>query len=119
MNDRPDPDALLARVREDEHRSIRGSLRIFFGYAAGVGKTYAMLSAAQAERIRGADIVVGYVEPHGRPETEALLKALECLPVHSVTYRGTALREFDLDAALVRKPAILLVDELAHSNAPG
>ena len=81
----------------------RGKLRIFFGYAAGVGKTFAMLEAAQAERAAGTDIVVGYVEPHGRPETEALLKGLESLPVLTVTYRGAALREFDLDAALGTK----------------
>ncbi len=120
MNDqRPDPDALLARVRDEEHRAKRGKLRIFFGYAAGVGKTYAMLKAAQAERARGTDLVVGYVEPHGRSETEALLKGLECVPMLAVTYRGAALREFDLDAVLARKPALVLVDELAHTNAPG
>src|SRR5215218_10467902 len=113
---RPDPEALLARVRDEEHRAKRGRLRIFFGYAAGVGKTYAMLAAAQAERALGMDVVVGYVEPHGRPETEALLKGLETLPMLSVTYRGAELGEFDLDTALMRRPALLLVDELAHSN---
>ena len=118
-NDRPDPDALLARVRGEEQRAIRGGLRIFFGYAAGVGKTYAMLAAAQAERAAGTDVVVGYVEPHGRPETEALLTGLETIPVLPLTYRGAKLREFDLDAALARHPALLLVDELAHTNAPG
>ena len=117
--ERPNPDALLARVRDEESRASRGKLRIFFGYAAGVGKTYAMLGAAQAELALGTDIVVGYVEPHGRPETEGLLKDLECIPVLTVTYRGAALREFDLDAALARRPALLLVDELAHTNAPG
>src|SRR5436190_9029477 len=117
--DRPNPDELLARVREEESREGRGKLRIFFGYAAGVGKTYAMLAAAQAERATGADIVVGYVEPHGRSETEALLEGLDSLPNFSVTHRGTALREFDLDMALARHPAIILVDELAHTNAPG
>jgi two-component system, OmpR family, sensor histidine kinase KdpD len=116
---RPNPDELLARVREEASRARRGKLRIFFGYAAGVGKTFAMLEAAQAERARGADIVVGYVEPHGRPETEALLKELECLPILTVTYRGAGLREFDLNAALTRWPAVVLVDELAHTNAPG
>ena len=118
-DDRPDPDALLARVRDEEHRAGRGKLRIFFGYAAGVGKTYAMLAAAQAERVTGTDIIVGYVEPHGRPGTEALLQGLKSLPVLSVTYRGAALQEFDLDAAIARRPAIVLVDELAHTNAPG
>ena len=117
--DRPNPDELLARVREEESRAGRGKLRIFFGYAAGVGKTYAMLAAAQSERAAGSDIVVGYVEPHGRPETEALLKGLDALPNFSVTHRGAALREFDLDGALARHPKIVLVDELAHSNAPG
>jgi two-component system sensor histidine kinase KdpD len=117
--ERPDPDALLARVRDQESRASRGKLRIFFGYAAGVGKTYAMLGAAQAEQALGTDIVIGYVEPHGRPETEALLKGQECLPVLGVTYRGAALREFDLDAAIARGPALLLVDELAHTNLPG
>lgn len=117
--ERPNPDELLARVREEENRAGRGKLRIFFGYAAGVGKTYAMLSAAQAERVAGPDIVVGYVEPHGRPETEAQLVGLESLPVLTVMHRGTALREFDLDAALARRPSLILVDELAHTNAPG
>src|SRR3954447_10438830 len=108
MHERPDPDALLARVRDEESRASRGKLRIFFGYAAGVGKTYAMLAAAQAELALGTGIVVGYVEPHGRPETEGLLKDLECLPVLSVIYRGSALREFHLDAALGRRPEIIL-----------
>jgi two-component system sensor histidine kinase KdpD len=116
---RPNPDDLLDRVREEENRASRGKLRIFFGYAAGVGKTYAMLAAARRERAAGANIVVGYVEPHGRKDTESLLEGFETLPTLSVTYRGTALREFDLDAALARRPAIILVDELAHTNAPG
>jgi two-component system, OmpR family, sensor histidine kinase KdpD len=118
-DDRPDPDALLARVRDEEHRAKRGRLRIFFGYAAGVGKTYAMLAAAQTERAAGIDVVVGYVELHGRPETEALLAALEALPALNVTHRGAALYEFDLDAALARRPTLVLVDELAHTNVPG
>src|SRR6185369_11278002 len=87
--------------------------------AAGVGKTFEMLSAAQRERAAGTDVVVVYVEPHGRPETEALLSDLESLPLLEVTYRGASLREFDLDAALARRPSLLLVDELAHTNAPG
>lgn len=118
-DERPDPDQLLARVRDEEHRSRRGRLRIFFGYAAGVGKTFAMLEAAQAERAADTDLVVGYVEPHGRPETERLLKGLESLPTLSVAYRGATLHEFDLDAALARRPTVILVDELAHTNAPG
>lgn len=120
MNEiRPNPDQLLARMQREEKRARRGKLRIFFGYAAGVGKTYAMLSAAQRERAEGVDVVVGYVEPHGRAETEALLAGLEALPFQFVPYRGVQLREFNLDAALTRRPALLLVDELAHTNAEG
>ncbi|HEY1067192.1 MAG TPA: sensor histidine kinase KdpD, partial [Pirellulales bacterium] len=120
MNElRPNPDQLLARMQREEKRARRGKLRIFFGYAAGVGKTFAMLSAAQRERAEGVDVVVGYVEPHGRAETEALLAGLEMLPFHFVPYRGVQLREFNLDAALARRPALLLVDELAHTNAEG
>src|SRR6476620_6015082 len=119
VNDRPNPDALLARVQEEHLRARRGKLKIFFGYAAGVGKTFEMLTAAQRERAAGTEVVVGYVEPHGRPETAALLASLETLPLLNVTYRGATLREFDLDAALARRPTLLLVDELAHTNAPG
>jgi two-component system sensor histidine kinase KdpD len=117
--ERPSADDLLARVQADEARARRGKLRIFFGYAAGVGKTYAMLEAARRERAEGVDVVVGYVEPHGRPATEALLAGLEALSPRSVPYRGVTLREFDLDAALARRPTLLLVDELAHTNAEG
>lgn len=117
--ERPDPDFLLSRVQHEESRAHRGKLRIFFGYAAGVGKTYTMLQAAQRERAAGTDVVVGYVEPHGRDETEALLQGLETLPVRSIAYRGVTLHEFDLDAALARRPKLLLVDELAHTNAEG
>ena len=113
---RPDPDALLARVQRDEQKAKRGKLRIFFGATAGVGKTYKMLEEAQSLRARGVDVVVGYVEPHGRAETEALLDGLERLPFLEIRYRGTTRRDFDLDAALARKPAVLLVDELAHTN---
>src|SRR5882724_1108964 len=109
---RPNPDQLLSRVQTDEARARRGKLKIFFGYAAGVGKTYAMLEAARRERAEGVDVVVGYVEPHGRPETEALLQGLEVLPPRQVPYRGVKLREFDLDAALARRPRLILVDEL-------
>src|SRR5579862_1786271 len=118
-NDRPNPDDLLARVKTNESASRRGKLKIFFGYAAGVGKTYAMLEAARRERANGTDVVVGYVEPHGRPETEALLQGLEGIPPRLVPYRGISLRELDLDAALARHPALILVDELAHTNAEG
>ena len=116
---RPDPDQLLARVEADEARAKRGRLRIFFGASAGVGKTYAMLEAARNLRATGTDVVVGYVEPHGRVETERLLEGLERLPTQPIRYRGIVRQEFDLDAALLRHPAILLVDELAHSNLVG
>jgi len=116
---RPNPDELLEQVQEEERRRTRGKLKIFFGAAAGVGKTYAMLAAAQACKANQEDAVVGIVETHGRRETEALLSGLELLPPRFVEHHGTKLREFDLDAALARKPALLLVDELAHTNAPG
>src|SRR5215510_2745700 len=117
MNDvRPDPDQLLAAVQAEEARARRGKLRIFFGASAGVGKTFSMLEAARVVRAGGGDIVIGYVEPHGRIETERLLEGLEQLPTVAVHYRGTVRREFDLDAGLKRRPAILVVDELAHSN---
>ena len=116
---RPDPDALLARVKEEETRQRRGKLKVFFGAAAGVGKTYAMLQSAREARDAGVDVVVGYVETHGRAETEALLEGLEVLPARVVDYRGATLREFDLDGALARRPTLILVDELAHTNAPG
>src|SRR6059036_2240835 len=115
---RPNPDAFLARVREQEARRARGKLKVFFGAAAGVGKTYAMLEAARAQRAAGVDVVAGVVETHQRAETEALLDGLEILPRRRIEYRGTTLEEFDLDAALARHPALLLVDELAHTNAP-
>jgi two-component system sensor histidine kinase KdpD len=113
---RPDPDALLARVQREEAKAKRGKLTVFFGATAGVGKTFAMLEVAQAQKRKGVDVVVGYVEPHGRAETEALLQGLETIPYMKVNYRGRELRDFDLDAALARGPALLLVDELAHSN---
>lgn len=117
--DRPDPDALLKRVKAEEARARRGSLKIFFGYAAGVGKTYAMLEAARRAHEAGREVVIGYVEPHGRKETEALLEGLESLPPLAREYRGVQLREFDVDAALARRPDLILVDELAHTNAEG
>ncbi len=116
---RPDPDQLLAHVQAEEARAKRGRLRIFFGASAGVGKTYAMLEAARNMRASGTDVVVGYIEPHGRVETERLLEGLERLPTTAVTYRGLVRQEFDLDAALARHPTVLLVDELAHSNLVG
>jgi len=116
---RPDPDALLARVQQDESRAHRGRLKIFFGATAGVGKSYAMLEAARRQRADGVDVVVGYVELHGRPDTEALLEGLELLAPMVLQHRGLELAEFDLDAALARHPQLMLVDELAHSNHPG
>ena len=117
MNEaRPDPDQLLATVKAEEAWAKRGKLRVFFGSSAGVGKTYSMLEAARNVRAGGVDVVVGYVEPHGRVETERLLDGLEQLPTLAVKYRGSVRREFDLDAGLKRRPAILVVDELAHSN---
>src|SRR5262245_60446129 len=110
-DERPNPDELLARVRAEEVGARRGKLKIFFGYAAGVGKTFAMLEAAQREKREGVDVVVGYVEPHGRPETEALVQGLEVLPARLIPYRGVTLREFDLDAALARHARLILVDE--------
>jgi two-component system sensor histidine kinase KdpD len=120
MSDRrPDPEALLARVREAQRREARGRLKIFFGASPGVGKTYAMLEEARAKQRDGVDVVVGIAETHGRVETAALLGGLELLPRRRVDYRGVVLEDLDLDAALARKPALLLVDELAHTNAPG
>ncbi len=120
---RPTPEQMLARIRSDasdtQSASPEGKLRLFFGYAAGVGKTYAMLQAAQALKREGHDVVIGYVEPHARPETQALTAGLEALPHLDVSYRSSMLQEFDLDAALTRKPEYVLVDELAHTNAPG
>jgi two-component system sensor histidine kinase KdpD len=116
---RPDPDALLARVKEEEARQTRGKLKVFLGAAAGVGKTYAMLEAAHARRAEDMDVLVGWVDTHGRAETEALLKGLEILARRPIEYRGTVLPEFDLDAALARRPTLILVDELAHTNAHG
>ena len=120
MNEsRPDPDLLLAAVQTKENRSRRGNLKIFFGYAAGVGKTFSMLENAQRAKGLGRDIVVGYVEPHARPETQMLLNGLEQLPTRALEYRGVRLLEFDIDAAILRKPDLILVDELAHTNAEG
>lgn len=116
---RPDPDELLARLKEAEQQQKRGKLKIFLGYVAGVGKTYAMLEAAHQRTEEGLDVVVGYVETHRRKETEALVRDLEVIPRQKVQYRGTLLSEMDLDAILARHPRLVLVDELAHSNAPG
>jgi two-component system sensor histidine kinase KdpD len=116
---RPDPDALLAATQAQEAEARRGKLRIFFGASPGVGKTYDMLLEARRLRAEGLDVAVGVVETHGRSETAVLLEGLEVLPRMDVSYRGRKLMEFDLDGALKRRPAVLLVDELAHTNAPG
>jgi two-component system sensor histidine kinase KdpD len=119
VDSRPDPDELLAQVRAEEARARRGRLRIFFGASAGVGKTYSMLEAARTAKAGGTEVVIGYIEPHGRTETERLMEGLERLPTLPVQYRDIVRQEFDLEAALRRRPAILLVDELAHSNLSG
>lgn len=116
---RPDPDQLLARLQEAEARAARGTLKIFFGASAGVGKTYAMLGTARRQQEQGTDVLIGVVETHGRKETEALVAGLERLPPREIDYRGQVLKEFDLDAALARKPSLILMDELAHSNVAG
>ena len=118
---RADPDKILASIQKEEEQtqSQRGHLHIFFGYAAGVGKTFAMLQEAHKAELSGYDCVVGYVEPHMRPATSALLPGLEVLPTKECVSGNVTLREFDIDAALKRKPKLILVDELAHTNAPG
>ena len=116
---RPDPELLLERIRQTEARADRGKLKVFFGASAGVGKTYAMLEAARRKKAEGVDVVAGWIETHGRAETAALLEGFELLPARELDYRAAKLREFDLDAALARRPALLLLDELAHTNAPG
>ncbi len=117
--ERPDPDKLLSQVQADEARARRGKLKIFFGASAGVGKTYAMLGDARQQVLRGTDVVIGVVETHGRMETEAMADGIERLPLREIPYRDRVLKEFDLDAALARKPAVILMDELAHSNVAG
>ena len=116
---RPDPDLLLAKVKREEAEARRGKLRIYFGSSAGVGKTYAMLSTARKLKLDGRDVVIGVVETHGRAETAALLADMQILPPKPMSYRGKDLIEFDLDAALLRRPSLILVDELAHSNVQG
>jgi len=117
--ERPNPDALLAKAHAESPERRKGSLRIYFGYAAGVGKTYGMLEAARKELGAGRDVVLGYIEPHARPDTQALTAGFESVPMKEIEYRGVTLREFNLDAALERQPDLLLVDELAHTNAIG
>ena len=117
--DRPDPDALLRRVQAEQERGSRATLKVFLGYAPGVGKTYTMLESARRLKDQGIDLAVGCVETHGRAETADLLAGLETLPRRDAVYRGARLSEFDLDRALARRPEVLLLDELAHTNAPG
>ncbi|UCV09059.1 two-component system sensor histidine kinase KdpD [Dechloromonas denitrificans] len=116
---RPDPDQLLSRLNEEEAKAKRGKLKIFFGASAGVGKTYAMLGAARQQLLAGVDVIIGIVETHGRMETEVMADGLEYLPLRDIPYRDRILKEFDLDGALRRKPALILMDELAHSNVAG
>jgi two-component system sensor histidine kinase KdpD len=116
---RPDPEALLARLQREERQKQRGRLRIYLGAFPGVGKTYAMLNEAQRRHIYGEDVVVGFVETHGRRGTELQLQGLEVIPRKRVEYRGVVLEEMDVEAILKRRPAVCLVDELAHTNAPG
>src|SRR5688572_4477491 len=114
LHQRPSPEALLAAAEQEG----RGRLKIYLGAAPGVGKTYAMLEAAQVRKREGVDVVVGVIETHGRPETEALLDGLEVMPKRKIEYRGRGFEEMDLDAILARHPHLVLVDELAHSNIP-
>ena len=115
---RHNPDQLLKEIQADEENRNKGHLKIFFGYAAGVGKTYAMLKAAHSVKRHGIDVVAGYIEPHARPQNSALVNGLECLPNLVSEYNGITLSEFNLDAALARHPQLIFVDELAHTNAP-
>ena len=116
---RPNPDALLVAINEEAARKERGELKVFLGMCPGVGKTYAMLEAAQQELKAGREVVIGYVETHGRKETDVLARGFEAVPRRQTEYRGVALTEMDLDAVLARRPRLVLVDELAHTNAPG
>ncbi len=119
IDNRPDPDELLASLKLEEEKSKRGKLKIFFGMCAGVGKTYTMLQTAQAEKLKGNDIIIGYVETHNRKETAELVEGFELIPRKTYQYKSTTVQEMDLDAIIARKPRIVLVDELAHTNAPG
>ncbi|HTO02459.1 MAG TPA: sensor histidine kinase KdpD, partial [Opitutus sp.] len=116
---RPNPDALLASLTREEERARRGRLKVFFGMCPGVGKTYAMLRAAHAELRAGDEALVGIVETHGRAETEALLAGLSVIPRKQIVHREIQLTELDLETILARKPRLVLIDELAHTNAPG
>ena len=119
---RPDPQVLLEQVRKEEElqeESKRGKLKIFLGFAAGVGKTYTMLEAAHMMQEKGVDVAAGYIEPHARPDTLGMMEGLEQIKPLMMDYKGIKIREMDLDACLKRKPELLLVDELAHTNTEG
>lgn len=116
---RPDPDELLNAIKREEEAHAKGKLKIFFGMSAGVGKTFGMLQAAHEEKRKRTDVIIGYVETHGRPETDALVHGIQCIPRRRIEYRGTIVEEMDIDAILARRPSLVLVDELAHTNAPG
>ena len=116
---RPDPDELLASLKQEEELNKRGKLKIFFGMCAGVGKTYTMLQTARIDKSKGEDVIIGYIETHNRQETIALVEGLEIIPRKKIEYKGVWLEEMDLDSIISRKPKIVLVDELAHTNAPG
>src|SRR5437868_10830729 len=112
--ERPNPDKLLAALQKEDAKHKRGRLKVFFGMAPGVGKTYAMLEAARRELTAGRDVVLGYVETHGRKETDALAMGLPIVPRRSAEYRGVTMTEMDLDAVLARRPQLALIDEFAH-----
>ena len=116
---RPDPEKILESMEMEEEKKKQGRLRIFFGYAAGVGKTYSMLKSARKRKEEGWVVVIGYLEPHARPETMALADGLEKIPVKEINYNGISLKEMDVDEILLRKPGLVLVDEYAHTNAAG
>jgi len=119
LEDRPNPDELLASLNQEEEKSKRGKLKIFFGMCAGVGKTFTMLQTAQSEKQKGVDIIIGYIETHKRHDTQELVEGFEIIPRKNIEYKSTSLEEMDLDAAIARKPQVVLVDELAHTNSPG
>src|SRR5665647_410034 len=119
QDNRPDPDTLLAHVQGEERQKHRGKLKIFLGYIAGVGKTYEMLEAAHLRKNEGIDVRIGYIETHGRTETEALVEGILLIPRKMIEYRNVTIPEMDLDAVLAARPQLVLVDELAHTNAPG
>ena len=117
--DNPNPEDLLKKIMQEEGQLNKGKLKVFLGMAAGVGKTYAMLEAANKLQQEGVDVVVGVVATHGRQETARLLEGLEVIPEKTITYKEATFEEFDIDTVLQRKPQVVLVDELAHSNVPG